>query len=366
MSAGLYLHYPFCKQKCHYCDFVSTTDLTQRIGYLPLLFTEFELYQDDWKQEVFNSLYFGGGTPSLLPSEEWDLFAQWKAKELPNVKELTIEANPESINKPFLFHILQTGCNRISIGIQSMEDQVLSLAGRIHNSKQAKLALELAKTSGIKQISLDFIVGLPGESWGSIQQNCQLIQTFRPDHLSLYFLSLSPSTELFQRQQTDPSFFPEEKMVVEWWTYYLAFLKDLGYQHYEISNFALPGCESIHNQHYWDRDSYLGLGVNASSFLHERRWTNEPFFERYRQKVLRRTKPVYSEEVLKEETIRFERIMLGFRRFSVGIAENDISSEKSEKIQELLSQNWLYKKNTRLYLTEKGGLWLDAIIQKLT
>ncbi|MCE5223553.1 radical SAM family heme chaperone HemW [bacterium] len=365
MSAGLYLHFPFCKKRCDYCDFVSTTDLDQRKGYLSLLIKEKHLYQKDWDREIFDTIYFGGGTPSLLPPEDWEKLAEWVAKELPGLSEFTIEANPESVTRQFISSVEKTGCTRISLGIQSTDDHVLSCIGRIHTAKQANEAAVLVKNSRIQQVNFDFIVGLPGETREGIETNCQFIETYRPQHISLYFLSLSSSTILFQTQKTNPSLFPDEKRMVEWWKHYIRFFDQLGYQHYEISNFSLPGYESQHNNHYWERDPYLGLGVNASSYLPEKRWTNEPQLKSYRQKLLLAEKPVHQSEILSQESIRFEKIMLGLRKLKTGIPVDIVDQNKHNLLQELLDKQWLKLQNTRLILTENGCLWLDAIIRKL-
>jgi len=366
MPAGLYLHYPYCKKKCHYCDFVSFVNLNDRFGYTDYLMKEWALYRNEWAPASFDTLYFGGGTPSLLPTKEWSILSQWISDELSGIDEFTVEANPESVDHELMNAIEKAGCTRMSLGIQSINDQILRLIGRIHSSSDAYKAVERAKKSRIKQINLDFIVGLPGETWDSVEQNCHFIHTFHPHHLSLYFLSI-PSTSIMQKlAQVDPSLFPDEATVLSFWKYYIEFLHDLGYQHYEISNFSLPGCESRHNSHYWNRDPYLGLGINASSFYNKKRWTNTSSIALYQNNVAHQKKPVAYQETLSVNEIYLETVMLGFRQFNVGVAADFFPIHTQTTLHEMQEKGWLILKNTRYCLTESGCVWLDTIIKQLT
>lgn len=366
MPAGLYLHYPYCKKKCHYCDFVSFINLDDRFGYTECLKKEWALYRDEWATMHFDTLYFGGGTPSLLPTEEWNILSQWISDEHSCIDEFTVEANPESVDQPLINMIENAGCTRMSLGIQSTSDQVLRLSGRIHTSSDAYKAVEKVTKSQIKQINLDFIIGLPGETWDSVKQNCHFIHTFHPHHLSLYFLSIPSTSTIQEWAQTNSSLLPDEATVLSFWKYYIEFLHGLGYQHYEISNFSLPGCESRHNSHYWNRDPYLGLGINASSFYKEKRWTNTSSASLYKNNISHQEKPLAYQEILTVDEIYLETLMLGFRQLNVGVAADFFPIHTQATLHKLQEKGWLTLKNTRYCLTESGCIWLDAIIKQLT
>jgi len=366
MPAGLYIHYPFCRKKCYYCDFVSTPHLEAREGYLTDLIHEYSLYSNEWKPVQFNTLYIGGGTPSLVLNHDWTLLGSWVEQTFPDIQEFTIEANPESVTEVFLQQIKKAGCNRISLGIQSMDNHCLSASGRIHTAKEAVQSYEKALAYHFPAISVDFILGLPGESDHTIQMNLAFLEKAHPQHISLYFLSFPECSEILSLYQKNPSLFPGEETILHRWEQYIQFFTKMGYEHYEISNFSLPGFASRHNSHYWNFDAYLGLGVSASSFNHTHRWTNCSTLETYSEKINLSIKPVDFIETLSPETTHFEKIMLGLRNVKTGIPLTLISKEKETALQELLSLHWVNIEHSRLTVTEKGCIWLDAIIKKLT
>lgn len=365
MSAGLYIHYPFCRKKCYYCDFVSSTHLEAREGYLTDLIQEYSLYSNEWKSDRFNTLYIGGGTPSLVPNHDWTILGSWIEQTFPAIQEFTIEANPESVTEVFLQQIKKSGCNRISLGIQSMDDHCLSASGRIHTAKEAIQSYEMALADHFPMISVDFILGLPEESDNTIQLNLAFLEKAHPQHISLYFLSFPECSGILNLYKNNPSLFPEEATILHRWEQYIQSLTKLGYEHYEISNFSLPGFASRHNSHYWNFDAYLGLGVSSSSFNHTHRWTNYSTLGAYSEKINHSVKPVDFIESLSPETIHFEKIMLGLRNIKTGIPLSYISEEKETALQELLSLHWIYIQNERIKVTEKGCIWLDSIIKKL-
>lgn len=365
MSSGLYLHYPFCKKKCSYCDFTSTTDLEFRKGYFAYLIKEYSFYARNWPGDIFDTIYIGGGTPSLMPDEDWDIFANWKNRYFSNILELTVEANPESVSSFFLHNFKNASCNRLSLGIQSMDDVCLSLSGRIHTSEEAIRSIELVQASQILNLNLDFILGLPGESEKTIEKNIKLIERVRPQHISLYFLSYPDHSGILTMQKNNPSLFPNETKLLERWQQYLLFFSKMGYEHYEISNFAQPGFASRHNSHYWRFDTYLGLGVSSSSYDQSNRWTNSHLLQTYIEKIIQGIRPVDFIETLSSETKHFERIMLGLRNLNTGIPLDWIMKEKESSLRELLSLEWIQLQDSFVYVTEKGCIWLDTIIKKL-
>lgn len=366
MPAGLYIHYPFCRKKCLYCDFISTTHLDAREGYLSDLVREYSLYSNEWKPDQFNTLYIGGGTPSLMPDHDWAILGSWVEQTFSGIQEFTIEANPESVTPFFLKQIKKAGCNRVSLGIQSMDNHCLSASGRIHTAKEAIQSYEMALDYHFPAISVDFILGLPEESDHTVQMNLAFLEKAHPQHISLYFLSFPECSGILSLNQKNPSLFPGEATILYRWEQTIQSLTKMGYEHYEISNFSLPGFASRHNSHYWNFDAYLGLGVSASSYNHTNRWTNCSVLGAYSEKINLSVKPVDFIESLSPETVHFEKIMLGLRNLKTGIPLTLISEEKETALQELLSLQWVYIENSRLTVTEKGCVWLDAIIKKLT
>lgn len=267
---GLYVHIPFCVRKCAYCDFYS---VPLRLGniesYVDAVLAESKVYGS----MSFDTMYLGGGTPSILGADNVTRLVDnlRNSFDLSHVEEATIEANPESATEETIKAALEAGFNRISIGVQSLSDEELKAVGRIHNAEQAVAAIDLAKRVGFRNVSVDLIAGLPGQTWDSLHNSIDRLISLGIAHLSLYCLSLEHNTPL---AQNPPRNLPSDDMQADLYEQARAHLKDKGFVHYEISNFALFGRECLHNLNYWRGGEYLGLGPSAASHLGGRRFKN--------------------------------------------------------------------------------------------
>jgi putative oxygen-independent coproporphyrinogen III oxidase len=313
-AAGLYVHVPFCQRKCPYCDFASGTDLAMVADWLRAIRQEMGFYRDFAPR--FDTLYLGGGTPSLLTTEQLAVLLeslQGHFTFAPDT-EITLEANPDDLTLEILKNYLKLGVNRLSLGVQSFHDQELAFLGRRHDAAQARQALAWAREAGFANLGLDLIYGLPGQTVDQWQRNLETALSFLPEHLSCYQLTLEAGTPL-ARRQAEGQFQPlPEETEREFFLFTSRFLEDQGYLHYEISNFA-RGHEnrSRHNGKYWNHTPYLGLGPAAHSFRDGRRWWNYRSLQDYCQALNQGYAPVADEETLTPEQTRLEALYLGLR-----------------------------------------------------
>lgn len=263
MNPALYIHIPFCSQKCLYCDFYSlpySEDLAS--GYVEVILKQIASLNQD-----FSSGYIGGGTPSVLSPEMLDRLLKGLKKFIRKGLEFTIEVNPESVDEEKLRLFIAKGVNRISVGVQSFDDKKLSLLGRIHNAKQASEAIELSKKSGFKNISIDMIFGVAGEGLKEWRSELKKAIDCGCQHISCYSLSYEKDTPLFRMREKKSIMPLEDETVAEMYKYTMSYLPCAGFERYEVSNFAKPGFECRHNLNYWDNNPYVGLGPSAVSYL---------------------------------------------------------------------------------------------------
>ena len=277
---GIYIHIPFCKKKCPYCDFYSITDLSLSSRYLRVLTAEIELFHSDFLN--FDSIYVGGGTPSVLSSADIcrileTVFKRFHILEDP---EITIEVNPGTVSLEQFQSYNQAGVNRLNIGVQSFQAENLAFLERIHSVKEAKLAFESAQQAGFNNIGMDLIYGLPEQSKENWLYDLEQAIQMRPDHLSCYMLTCEPGTPLHRNLQSGRYHPLHDRKVRELFFLTIEYLEDHGYVHYEISNFARKKAEnkpskiSAHNSKYWSLAPYLGIGASAHSFIEPRRYWN--------------------------------------------------------------------------------------------
>ncbi len=274
---GLYVHVPFCISKCAYCDFYSLTERSDLIdNYVEAVLTEARAYAG----LSFDTLYLGGGTPSLLGTEGLRTLLEGLRSlfDLSGVVEATIEVNPESSTADLLQTALGSGLNRLSVGVQSLQDDELKRVGRIHSADQAITAVKRARETGFENISADVIAGLPGQRWPTLHSALKTLVTLGVSHLSLYCLSLEDGTPLASNPPDD---LPSGDEQVDLFEEARCFLESLGFLHYEISNFAREGHECLHNLNYWRGGEYLGLGSAAASHLGGQRFRNRSDLEGY-------------------------------------------------------------------------------------
>ncbi len=320
-TLGLYIHIPFCLRKCAYCNFVSYPDRVDQIDrYLDAVISEARLYNDVLRHRVIDTVFIGGGTPSLLsPAQTEKLINGLRALSAWDSPEITMEANPETLGEVKLSAYAALGVNRLSIGLQTHEDDVLRAIGRNHTWDTFEKAFDTA-SHYYRHINVDVIFGLPGQTVRSFDETLNRLIALSPAHISAYALKLEASTPLAARfDGTD------EDTDRDMYHMAAAQLKDSGYTHYETSNFAKWGCECRHNLKYWTGQEYLGLGAAAYSYIigdAHRRFGNVADFNEYIIKVESNGRPVADEEVLKETDLMMEYIMLRLR-LSQGIDYND-------------------------------------------
>lgn len=274
---SFYFHIPFCLSKCYYCDFNSYAGLNWLIPqYVDTLEKEMQLHAKDvWEFEV-KTIYFGGGTPSLLPAKSiaYMLESCSKLFNMPSNLEVTLEANPGTVEQSFLTQLRESGVNRLSLGVQSFSDNELNLLGRIHSADEAREAFFMARQAGFENINMDLLYALPQQAVSDWRNNLVEAIKLNPDHLSLYPLTLEPGTPLANAVASGSLPKPDADLAADMYLLALDKLAQEGYSHYEISNWALPGKECQHNMTYWKNEPYLGLGAGAHSHLGGYRWVN--------------------------------------------------------------------------------------------
>lgn len=317
MFNRLYIHVPFCCKKCHYCAFASTTPENDELKEYPeLLIRELKFHTD--KAGPLESIYFGGGTPSLLDPEQVGGLLTKIAEHIPIriEAEITLEANPGTVDLPSLEAFRSAGINRISLGVQSFDDRFLTTLGRIHTSEQSRQAFQAGRQAGFTNISIDLIHTLPGQSLHQWRTELQQAVDLGPEHISIYGLTIEEGTLFAEIYPANSPEAAEEDLSADMFEYTDEFLTAAGFDHYEIANYARPGFRSRHNSGYWRRDGYLGLGVAAHSFLREGhgvRFSNPDTLAEYRMGVLSGQLTRVEEQRLTQGEAMAEYMFLGLR-----------------------------------------------------
>ena len=348
---GLYIHIPFCVKKCRYFDFYSLPSrLHARESYVNAVLSESETYAG----MSFQTMYLGGGTPSLLGGKLVTalICSLSKSLNLADMVESTIEVNPESTTSEFLEAIKGAGINRVSIGVQSLADSELKAAGRIHTAAQALETVILAKRLGFKAVSADLIIGLPGQTWLTLSRSLDTLVHSGIEHLSLYCLSLEEDTPL---AKSPPDDLPSDDMQAELFQYASSFLEGHHYVHYEISNFAIEGYECRHNLNYWRGGEYLGLGPAAASHLGGRRFRNRADLNDYLEKPNGLTE---DSEELNAKDKAAEEAMLRLRLLVEGIEVSQLRARFGQDNIEALIGRFEY-------MVSQGRLLSDGSMYRL-
>ena len=368
-GSALYIHVPFCRSKCRYCSFVSEQGRQADIPlYVEALKREIRLRAAGTK---VTSIYFGGGTPSLLTCTQIiDILSVIESEcSVEAGAEISVEANPGTIEEPYLIVLRKAGVNRLSLGIQSLNTRELSLLGRIHTARQGKEAVNLARAAGFDNISVDLIYGLPGQSLESWHNTLEEVLKLGTEHISLYSLTLEPHTPIYKAieegrlEPIDPDLGADQYETAE------DVLADAGYEHYEISNWAFHGRECHHNLVYWHNLPYIGVGVAAHSCLNGHRLANTGDIDAYLAAFLQGSSSVtVMDEVIDNELELAETMILGLRlgqgincaaigrRFGV-----DIDARYSRQIAELAACGLLACDNTGIRLTRRGRLLANEV-----
>jgi len=368
-SAGIYIHIPFCAIKCMYCDFYSIADREESIPrFVNALISEIQRCQIDTTEWKIDTIFIGGGTPSLLEAKQIESILEALAAkyDLSSVKEFTIEANPGEAPKERLRDFRSFGINRISMGVQSLEPKLLKFLTRIHSVEQVFETFENARAVGFENVNCDLIYAIPGQSWEIWERDLNRIIELEPNHISAYTLTLEKGTDLFTLVKNKKVTMPKDGQTGEWFLKTHEMMKMNGYASYEISNFSRSGMECEHNLHYWRIHPYLAFGPSAHGFDGTNRWNNSRSLDQYLQQIESDSSPVSMKETLSEKDRLNELIGFGLR-MNEGINLKRIP----EKYQNEFNNNFIIaenkwegcfiKKDVSISLTPTGMAYSDGI-----
>lgn len=366
---GLYLHVPFCKQACHYCDFHFSTNLTRQSDMVEAMMQELVLHKDYLQHKELSSIYFGGGTPSLLEDSHFEKIFTTIGKyfSLTRACEITLEANPDDLSPAKLKSIKEAGINRLSIGIQSFDNDILKFLNRAHDGKMAIDALENSRIAGFNNISIDLIYAIPGQDHQALIKNIDAALQFSPEHISAYGLTIENKT-VFGNWAAKNKLTPvNETINAEQFEILGARLAKNNYEHYEISNYSKPNYYSQHNSSYWKQEPYLGIGPSAHSYNNVSRQFNISNNASYLKSIARAEVP-YQIEMLSPENKINEYVFTTLRTMW-GCDLNklkaeygfDLLAENSSYLEKLKQKKLVTIDNHVLRLTHQGKLLADQI-----
>ena len=367
---GIYVHTPFCIKKCNYCDFCSfpISDFEKREEYIKALILEIASYGG--REITVDSVFFGGGTPSLLrPEEIKKIVCELKHsfQILPDA-EFTLEANPKTVSEENLLLYRELGVNRISIGLQSIHENEQKMLGRTHNFDDFLTSYELVRASGISNVNVDLMYGIPEQTLDSFEKTLRRVLALSPEHISLYGLILEEDTPLFSLHRQNRLTLPTEDEECDMYSLAARILAEAGYSHYEISNYARVGYECRHNLKYWNNMEYIGVGVSAYSNFGNRRYGNSRDISEYISDYSLKYDVTESDA----ETERYDYVMLGLRlKDGISLSEykkrfsSDFIMENEEQINSFLSGGFMQISGDRLSLTERGFYVSNTILTAL-
>jgi oxygen-independent coproporphyrinogen III oxidase len=372
-DTAIYIHIPFCDHKCIYCDFYSIITTDNISSYKIALLKEIDHYAALYsKDNNISSIYFGGGTPSLMePSYLEEILNHIKMKfSVVDAPEITMETNPGTVNKDKLKEFLIGGINRISIGIQSFNEEELKSLTRIHDKETAIKTVFNAQEAGFKNISVDLIFNLPGQTKEIWTNNLGIAASLPIQHISAYSLILEKGTILNKMVVDGKVKIEEDDYDADLYEITIDYLEQKGFLQYEVSNFAMPGYECLHNNSYWRYKNYLGFGTSAHSFMNNKRWWNYSSLKMYKSEIETKGSAQANLEVITREENIEEYIMLALR--SCGIETNDLEKrfgtewvDRNKKYLQLLNDNnFVVVKNGWIKLTKVGYAICDEIISK--
>lgn len=373
-NASIYLHIPFCKKACIYCNFHFSTSLAHKNELLDAMLLELQLQSSYLNNKPISTIYIGGGTPSLLTIKELETFFNtiYKHYAVNHLLECTIEVNPDDVNEEYLRSLLSLPVNRLSIGIQSFHDKDLLFMGRSHNATQAEYAIKTAQDTGFHALSIDLIYGIPGSNNNEWEDNLSKMFSYQIPHFSAYALTAEEKTVLYhqiKQKKIEPL---DPELTAQQFEILTTRAEQAGYDHYEISNFSLPGQFAVHNTGYWKGHHYLGIGPSAHSYNgHSRQW-NIANNARYTNNILQHNNIFFEIEMLTNNQRLNEYIMTSLRTMwgcdLAYIAEkwgNEIAKNIDDKCINYINNGWLVQNNKTMYLTKKGKLFADKIASEL-
>lgn len=366
---GLYIHIPFCKQRCYYCNFHMSTNLSLRNQMIDCIKKEIFLKSSLYKNCKISTIYFGGGTPSILPIEDLESIFNsiYENFEVEKDIEITLEANPDDFILEKFINLRKLGVNRLSIGIQSFDDNVLKFINRAHDKICAENSIKIAKEAGFENLSLDIIFAMINSSFDILKKDLEKMVSFSPSHISCYSLMIKENTvfDLWVREKKIKEV--EEQDAIDQYLYICEFLEKNGYEHYEISNFCKPNKESKHNSSYWDQEKgYIGIGPSAHSFDGKSRSSNISQNMAYINSIKENIIPE-TIEILSDKNIINEYIMTSFRTKkgldTIKLFEKySYQIESKEKIiDQFIKIKYLERDCQNINLTKVGMLFADEI-----
>lgn len=371
--AGIYIHIPFCKRRCIYCDFFSTTQSEKKSDYVQALCQELEMRKDYLGEEKIETIYMGGGTPSQLTEEELNEIFNciYKVYHVVTDAEITLEANPDDLTPEYVSMLRRLPINRLSMGIQTFQEETLKLLHRRHTARQATEAFNRCREAGFRNISIDLMYGLPGETMEMWKSDLQQAIHMRPEHISAYHLIYEEDTLLWKLKEQHQVEETDEELSVSFFRTLIEKLTDAGYQHYEISNFCLPNMHSRHNSSYWIGKKYLGCGPSAHSYNGTSRQWNVADLDKYMQGIAS-GKPDYEIEDLDLYTRYNDFVITGIRT-CWGISLSHLRITYGEQLHHYclrmakphIEQGFLEIKEDSLKLTRKGIFISDGIMSDL-
>jgi oxygen-independent coproporphyrinogen-3 oxidase len=372
--AGIYIHIPFCKQACHYCDFYFSTSQKNKDGVIEAMLTEIKLQHDFFDAgELVETIYFGGGTPSLLSYFDFQKIVDaiyYHFNVAPTI-EFTVEANPDDINREKLIELKQIGVNRLSIGIQSFNDDDLETMNRSHNANHALACVALANEMGFSNISIDLMYGLPNQTNKLWLDNLFIASKLDVQHISCYCLTVEERTALYKLIKNKKIAVVDENIASIHFTTLMKWALENSFEHYEISNFAKVGFRAKHNTNYWLNKNYLGIGPSAHSYKKNIRKFNIKNNIQYIHYI--KNSQVYFEQEFLTETQLFNEYILTNLRTSWGINlehiktnfENIVLFDFEKKLKIQIEKNWILKTSTIYTLTTEGRFFADYIAAEL-
>ena len=366
-ALSIYVHIPFCVKKCAYCDFVSykLSDYENILGierYMDALYREIELNRNVLEESMISTIYIGGGTPSSIPGHQIHALID-KLKSISHFSdqiEITIEVNPGTLDDAKINHYLSAGVNRVSMGLQTTNDQLLTQIGRIHNTNDFISSYEALRRAGFKNISLDLMFGLPSQTLQDIHLAIDLIKTLKPEHVSAYSLKIEEGTPLYERYQKGQVNLPDEEVEREMYHTIVEKLAELDIHQYELSNFSKVGYESKHNLVYWENRPYLGLGVSAHSKVNQTRRSNQNQINTYMASLESNQLPIDEANDIDEKEDLFETIMLGLR-LNQGIDISAIEERYGIRFEEKYAAQIKKLINQELVVYNEGILRLTSL-----
>lgn len=370
--SGIYIHIPFCKQACYYCDFHFSTSLAHKSELINAIIKEIEIQKNYFGNEKVETIYFGGGTPSILLESEINLIIDKlnKCFKIENNAEISLEANPDDLNSNKLRQLKNATINRLSIGIQTFDDTILKYLNRVHSGEEALNSVRVAQEYGFENLNLDLIYGSELTTNKVLENDLETFKSLNIQHISAYNLTIENKTvfgNYLKRGKISPindSKSAEQYILIE------EYLKNIGFEHYEISNYALPYYYSKHNKSYWEQKKYLGIGPSAHSFNGTERHFTVKNNANYIKSINDGIIPSETEILSRENKIN-EYLMTGLRTIwgcdlnHLLTLDYDLENLKYNVLNEYLSKSYITIENKKLILTNKGRLFTDSIVLEL-